>query len=451
MGSEVLERFGKYFLLDRIGSGGMAEIFRARPASIDANGRIMVVKRMLPQVASEPQFLNMFRSETQVCMAFNHPNLIQIHDFGETAKRAYLAMEYIEGKNLRDLAVAFARENELMPIPMAVNIVEQAARGLHYAHVFKNNATGERLNMVHRDVSPHNILLSFEGNVKVIDFGIAKAEVENYDATRDGIIKGKVGYLSPEQVEGKKLDARSDIFALGIVLWELLTGRRLFMVPGQSDLAILQAIQHCDQHIVPPSSANTRVPRELDAIVMQSLSQDPAVRFATAEEFASALRRFASANCPAYGAGEVSAGLKKMFHDRIEEDHRCLQELNLKAQHVLSVVSRMPPLPPAVAAPPPPTSAVSVSAIQPPPLPGRRRILPFITRGRTIGALVYALTILFIKLDQQYFFVGRFLLPTDVVRKVAVLETAKLSPPQAGQAPVQALHSRRRAPASRAK
>ena len=213
----------------------MAEIYRARLASADGAGRLIVIKRIQAGFGNNTEFLQMFRSEIKVTMGFNHPNIVQLYDFGEEQGQPYIAMEFVDGKNLRQFMNRFSEMKKTFPVELAAYIIEQAASGLHYAHSFKDKITGEPLNIVHRDISPQNILISYEGNVKVIDFGIAKAAT-NSESTRAGVIKGKPSYLSPEQISGEQLDGRSDIFALGVVLWELLVGRKLFA--GENDLAV---------------------------------------------------------------------------------------------------------------------------------------------------------------------------------------------------------------------
>ncbi|MBY0472304.1 serine/threonine protein kinase [bacterium] len=337
MQSEVLERFGNYYLLDRIGTGGMAAIYRARPATLDGNGRILVIKRVLPKMADDPSFLQMFRNEIKVCMAFNHPNIIVIHDFGELKKQTFLAMEYIDGKNLKDLIAAHSTLGRNLRIPLAAHIVEQSARGLAYAHSFGNSVTGENLHVVHRDISPHNILIGYDGRVKVIDFGIAKVDQEFTDTTKVGMIKGKARYLAPEQIRGERVDQRADIFALGNVFWELLTQRKLFCHGMDSDLPALQMIQDPNHFIEPPSTYNSEVPAELDYIVLRALTRDRDKRYQTATEMENDLRKFMSKFHPSYSTPQVESELKSIFALEIRKDREFLQELNLRAQAAIAV------------------------------------------------------------------------------------------------------------------
>ncbi len=330
------ETFGQYLFLRRLAAGGMAEIFLARPASLMANGRVQVVKRILPHVANNPMFIQMFQTEIQVIMGFNHPHTVQLHDFGEYNGQPYISMEYIEGKNLKEVISKVQSKKQMIPVPMALSLASQAAAGLSYAHTFVNKVTGEEVHAIHRDISPHNLILSYEGNLKVIDFGIAKAASGMAEATRVGTIKGKIAYLSPEQVNGKPLDARSDIFALGIVLWELLTLRRPFNADTESDVTILNRINQCDQSLLLPSTFNSEVPPEVDEIVMKALRRNPDERFSTAREFQVALRKVMMRYYPNYTYSDIGQLMGVLFQDEIKTERKELQKLNLEAQNILT-------------------------------------------------------------------------------------------------------------------
>jgi serine/threonine protein kinase len=331
---DVLKKFGRYFLLDRVAQGGMAEIYRARLASIDGPGRLLVIKRISQGFGGNSEFVTMFKSETQVTMGFNHPNIVQVYDFGEEQKQPYIAMEFVDGKNLRQFLNRFNEVKQLFPVDMAAYIIEQAAAGLHYAHAFKDKISGQPLNIIHRDISPQNIIIAFEGTVKVIDFGIAKAST-NSEATRAGIIKGKPSYLSPEQISGEALDGRCDVFALGTVLWELLTGKKLFA--GDNDLQILKMIEGASTHVKPPSVINPEVPKELDYIVLKSLAKQREMRYQSAEEFRRALHRFVHSTNPDFNPSDLSYYAKDLFKGEIVEDRKRIQRLNDRATQLLTV------------------------------------------------------------------------------------------------------------------
>lgn len=326
------ETFGSFLFLKRLAAGGMAEVFLARPATQGGNGRVQVVKRILPHVANNAMFLNMFQTEIQVIMGFNHPQIVQLHDFGEFGGQPYISMEYIEGKNLKEIISKFSEKNEKMPIAMALSLAAQGASGLSYAHTFVNKVTGETVNAIHRDISPHNLLLSYDGNLKVIDFGIAKAASGMQEPTRVGTIKGKTAYLSPEQVAGYPIDARSDVFALGIVAWEMLTLQRPFHKDGDSEATIIGRIDNCEKHIVAPSTYNPEIPKEVDEIILKALKKNPNERYASASEFQSALRHAMMKLYPSYSYADTGKIVRTLFAEEIETERKELRELNLQAQ-----------------------------------------------------------------------------------------------------------------------
>lgn len=330
------ENFGNYILLKKLASGGMAEVFLARPASHRGNGRVQVIKRILPHAANDVEFIKMFHTEIQVCMGFNHPHTVQIHDFGECNRRPYISMEYIEGKNLKDVICKFTEKGEMMPIPMALSLLSQAASGLSYAHTFVNKVTGEEVKAIHRDISPHNLIVSYDGNLKVIDFGIAKAASRMQEATQAGTIKGKFAYLSPEQITGEALDARVDIFALGIVAWELLTLRRPFFRAGDSEMTILDTIRNCDFNVKAPSYFNGEVPPELDAVILKALRRNPDERYASAEEFQAALRQVMWVHYPHYSYAENAKMMQSLFEAEIAQERNEIRMLNMNVQLSLS-------------------------------------------------------------------------------------------------------------------
>jgi serine/threonine protein kinase len=331
--ADILKKFGRFFLLDQIAQGGMAEIYRARLASVDGAGRLIVIKRIQAGFGTNNEFLQMFKSEIKVTMGFNHPNIVQLYDFGEEAGQPFIAMELVDGKNLRQYMNRFSELKQTFPASLAAYIVEEAASALHYAHAFKDKITGHHLSIVHRDISPQNILISYEGNVKVIDFGIAKATT-NLESTRAGVIKGKPSYLSPEQIAGEAVDGRSDLFALGIVLWELLVGRKLFA--GDNELAVLKLIESSQTHIKPPSTFNPSVPKELDVIVMKTLAKRKENRYQSAEELQRALHRFLYATYPDFNPADLAYCAKDLFKNEIVEDRKRIQRLNEEIEKKLA-------------------------------------------------------------------------------------------------------------------
>lgn len=344
---EVLRKFGRYFLLDLIAQGGMAEVYRAR----DSGGRLLAIKRIIPSYSQNTEFVLMFRTEITTTSGFTHPNIVQVYDYGEEQGMLYIAMELIDGKTLRQYIGRIGEQNAKFPIEVSVYIVEQAAHALNYAHHYKDKITGKSLNIVHRDISPQNIIISYDGAVKLIDFGIAKA-VTNVESTRSGVIKGKPSYLSPEQISGDVLDGRSDVFALGIVLWELLAGRKLFT--GDNDYAVLKLIESCGTSVKSPSLYNPDVPKDLDAIVMKCLQKNRDNRYSSADEMQRALHRFLYQFSSDFNPADLTHFARNYFKDEIVEDRKRLLRLNDKAEQLLK--NQPPESQPksAVPVPPPP-------------------------------------------------------------------------------------------------
>lgn len=330
---DVLKKFGRYFLLDQIDQGGMAEIYRARLSNKDAAGRIIVIKRMIANYGTNAEFIQMFKAEIKVAMGLIHPNIVQVYDFGEEQGQSFIAMEYVDGQNLRKFYSRFNELKQRFPIDLAVHVLEEACAGLHYAHTFKDPVTGEPANIIHRDISPQNIMVSYEGSVKIIDFGIAKATNQS-EMTRAGVIKGKPSYLSPEQISGEALDARSDVFALGIVLWELLVGKKLFQ--GENDLAVLKQIESCHAYVKPPSNFNPAVPKELDYLVLKALAKQREKRFQSAEEMQRALHRFLVAYNPEFNSADLGYFAKDLFKNEIVESRKKIQKLSEKVEQLLA-------------------------------------------------------------------------------------------------------------------
>jgi serine/threonine protein kinase len=275
------ERFGRYFLVDRIAIGGMAEVYRAVTQGAEGFRRTFVVKRILADKASSPTFIRMFCDEARISALLHHPNIVQVYDFGHVKGSYFLAMEYLPGKDLSSLMRVLRAAKAAVPPALAAYIAREAAFGLHYAHTLRSSG-GQGLGIVHRDVTPSNIMLLFAGGVKLLDFGIAKAATAASAAGEKEGIKGKFGYLAPEQARGADVDARADVFALGVTLWEMLVGRRLFA--GKEELETLRNV--LQKPVPPPSSLRPEIPPELDRIVLRALERTRERRYATAEEMA---------------------------------------------------------------------------------------------------------------------------------------------------------------------
>ncbi|QRK07749.1 serine/threonine protein kinase [Archangium violaceum] len=325
-----IENYGKYQLLKRLAMGGMAQIYLARQRGPEGFEKLVVIKRILPHLAENAEFVRMFLAEARIAARLDHPNIVDIYDLGAQDDSYFIAMEYIHGEDLRRVWKRAERSGQLIPVPLVCRILIEACAGLDHAHK-KVDSNGKPLNIVHRDISPQNILLTFEGRVKVVDFGIAKA-ADQASETRSGVLKGKYSYMSPEQASGqKKLDCRSDIFALGVVLYELLTGMRLFK--RLNDMATLQAVAEC--RIQPPSQINPRVPKDLDAIVMKALARDPDDRYAEALQLQLALEDWLVAHQLPASTAHVAAFMKDLYAARLAEEAR-LGDVLVEEVEVLS-------------------------------------------------------------------------------------------------------------------
>ncbi len=276
------EKFGRYILLDRIGAGGMAEVFRAVMPGVEGFQRTFVVKRILAERAQSPYFVDMFVQEARINALLHHPNIVQVFDFGNVGGNYFLAMEYVRGRDVSEILRRLRDRNRPCPVGVAAFIAREVAAALVYAHTLAA-PDGTPFNIVHRDISPSNIICLRAGGVKLLDFGIAKALGEpEVEKTGHGTFKGKLSYISPERIKDLPVDGRADLFALGAVLWELLAGRKLFR--GQSDFQTLKNV--AEMEVPPPSSIRRDVPPELDRIVARALARDPAERYPTGQALA---------------------------------------------------------------------------------------------------------------------------------------------------------------------
>ena len=276
------ETFGSYKLLRRLAAGGMGEIWLAEQKGSAGFSKRVVVKTILECFADDPSLVEMFLDEGRIAANLTHPNIAQIFDLGQCGRGAeapyYIAMEYVHGRDLRDLLISNIERKQFIPLNLVLRIIADVCQGLHHAHSHKNRQ-GQPDGIIHRDVSPQNILITFDGVVKIVDFGVAKA-TERASKTKSGVLKGKYAYMSPEQVRSKPLDARSDVFSVGVVLYELVTGRRLFK--RDSEMKTLDAVISA---IVPkPRRFDTSVPPEVESIILKALALRPKERFQSAQE-----------------------------------------------------------------------------------------------------------------------------------------------------------------------
>lgn len=309
-----MEKFGKYYLLDKVATGGMAEVYLSKLVGAQGVNKFVAIKRILPQYSENDEFNSMFKEEAKIAVNISHSNVVPIYDFGEELHRLYLVMEYVPGKNVRQILNTLKKQKEVIPLPFAVAIINEVAKGLDNAHKCFDRTTGRPLNIIHRDVSPQNVILSFDGEVKLLDFGIAKAE-SKIETTRAGTLKGKFGYMSPEQAEGLELDARTDIFSLGIVLWELLADARLFM--AKNEVMTIRKIRDC---VIPSlSKSNPEVTTDLENIVQKALARDRNIRYQTAGELHKELNVYLNRHFPDFTQGDLAAFMKRLYNDEIVE------------------------------------------------------------------------------------------------------------------------------------
>ena len=311
--------FGKYFLVDRIATGGMAEIFKAKTFSHGGFENLLVIKRILPHISDNADFVDMFIDEAKTSAALQHGNVVRVYDFGRIVDNYFIAMECVDGKDVRNILRKLARQRTYFPPHFVAFVAQEACKGLHYAHT-KTDLHGRPYGIVHRDVSPSNILVSYDADVKIVDFGIAKARSNAYQ-TRDGMLKGKFEYMSSEQADGREIDHRSDLFSLGICMYEMMTNRRLFKT--DNELATIRRIQACD--FQPPRALNPDLPPELEAICLKALSRDPQHRYQNAQEMGEALRAFLFPATSEVLRHELRDFMREVFVDDVAEERRRLE------------------------------------------------------------------------------------------------------------------------------
>jgi serine/threonine-protein kinase len=299
-------RFGNYVLLRKIAEGGMAEIFLAKQVGAEGFERNVVIKCMLDHFTQSRDFVSMFLDEARLAARLHHPNIVQISDLGVADNRYYICMEYLAGEDLDAVISATHALGQWVPIATAARIILSALEGLEFAHNYQEQ--GQPVGLVHRDISPSNIFVTFQGTVKVLDFGIAKAS-SRMTQTQPGLLKGKWGYMSPEQARGESIDARSDLFSLGVTFYELLTVRRVF--EKDNEIGVLLALMA--QPIPPPSQRRPDVPPELDRIVMKALERRPEDRYSSAAEMRADLEEFLRGTPSVPGTSQLAQYMQGLF------------------------------------------------------------------------------------------------------------------------------------------
>lgn len=311
-------RFGPFLLVDRVAVGGMAEVFSAVRADEPAR-RAYAVKRMLPTLVEDEDLVRMFLDEARLQVQLDHPGIVPVHQLGRIDSGYYMVMDYVAGRDLRALIDRTRAGGRHLPIPLVAQIAWRLADALDHVHR-RRDAAGADLRIVHRDVSPANVLLGFDGGVRLIDFGVAQAALRR--GPGPDVLRGKFGYMSPEMVRGLPVDRRSDVFALGVVLHEMLTQERLFT--GPSELAVMEKIRACD--VPPPSARNPAVPAGLDGVVRRTLAREPEDRFAWASELCDALLPFLGGVVPE-DAGPLARTMAEAFPDELRAEQERLRRL----------------------------------------------------------------------------------------------------------------------------
>jgi eukaryotic-like serine/threonine-protein kinase len=344
--------FGRYFLLGMIARGGMAEVYRARPQL--GPRRLLAIKVMRPQLAREARFVDMFHREGKLALLLQNRCIVETLELGQHDGRHFITMEYIGGRDLTQVLRRCQETQQRIPVPHAVYIAARIAEGLHFAHTLIG-PDGRPLNIVNRDVSPSNVRLSYDGDVKLLDFGIAQALVKF--TSEIGILKGKFSYMSPEQIRGMPLDARTDVFSAGIILHEMLTTEKLFR--GDTEFALMEKVRKAE--VPAPSDFNRRVTPELDAIALKALSRDVADRYQTAAQFAAALDALISGY--RFDPKELRQFMRQLFRKEFAREVEDAQ-MSLEASPGPPAVAMSPGRPAPIPSPPPP--------VGPPPEPAMR-------------------------------------------------------------------------------
>ncbi len=312
MAQEKFERFGNYILLEKLAAGGMAEIYLSKKLAAEGLQKFVAVKRILSQHSASEDFIRMFKDEAKIAVNLSHSNVVGIHDFGIENKQLYIVMEYVEGKNLRQILNRLKQLHKRFSISHIVYASKMIAAGLDHAHRLIDATTGEPLNIIHRDMSPQNVMVSFEGEVKIIDFGIAKSTTQQ-ENTRVGTLKGKFGYMSPEQVDGLEVDGRTDIFAMGIMIWEMLSEQRLFL--SNNEMTTLRKIRDCK--IPSLRQIDPNIPIEIEKIVNKALTRNKAQRYQTAAELQKDLQSFLNRYNPDFSSQDFSEFIKETYSEEI--------------------------------------------------------------------------------------------------------------------------------------
>ena len=353
-------RFGKYLILDKIATGGMAELFRAKITSVEGFEKLVAIKKILPNLTQDSNLINMFIDEAKLAAMLTHQNIVQIYDLGSMEGAYFIAMEYIQGKDLRVLSNKSKEKGLPLPLEYALYITSRICSGLDYSHNLKD-FQGNPLKLIHRDISPQNILVTYEGEVKIVDFGIAKAARKTAD-TREGLIKGKVAYMSPEQAAGKTIDHRSDIFSAGILLYEMITGVRMF---DGADLNVLDKVRNAD--FQKAETIVSELPAEVSEILRRALARAPSRRYKSCVAMLADLEECLSSFAVRPRAEGLSHYMKALFAEEIAAEAAALLKIEAEVSSLkeegasdgktktLHILEHIEPVPPKKTAPAPST------------------------------------------------------------------------------------------------
>jgi len=306
--------FGPHRLLERVALGGMAEVFKAKRSGVEGFEKIVAVKRILPHLSDNKEFVDMFVDEAKMVAGLTHPNVVQIFELSRVDKSYYIAMEYVHGRDLRSILRRARDRGTRMPLELCALVASRVCSALEYAHRKKDDR-GRPMMIVHRDISPQNILISFEGEVKLTDFGIAKA-ASKATITEVGALRGKLLYMSPEQAWGKPMDRRSDLFSLGIVFYEMVTDQKPFL--GNSEVSILETVRECK--VAPPRTLNPRIPESLERVVMKALERDPDRRYQDAADMSRDLEAVMRESQPPPSPAALARLMENLYEPRERED-----------------------------------------------------------------------------------------------------------------------------------
>jgi serine/threonine protein kinase len=310
----------RYRPLYKLDAGGMAEVYVAEAESMAGFKKKVAIKRILPGLIKDQRFVRMFLDEARLSLRLNHANVVSVFDIGESENTYFIVMDFVHGTNLKALLEYQAKKGGTMPVALTVWVLNEILKGLAYAHKLTDSETGRPIGIVHRDISPPNILVSWNGEVKLTDFGLAKATTQ-LESTDPGVVKGKYSYLSPEAARGEEIDHRADVFSTGILAFEMLTGRRLFR--GKNDYQTIALVRACDVPSV--RSYNPSVPEDLEAVLMRALSKDIKDRYADADDFSDALLQFLFSNRLKIGARDLIEYCRPI-REEIEADKRAQEK-----------------------------------------------------------------------------------------------------------------------------